>query len=642
MRHDDPEGEMSEEGACSEAASGPLRADMPQVLTIVLVCSALIGLLWLIALQRIVSEREQAVAAALKSNSNLAIAFEQQVFRMLKSAEQVAVMVRELYLRDGAATDLSAWVGPQVARESLFNIISVVDPRGDVVASTRPTALVNYADRAYFRVQQRAERDGLYVSEPVLGRVSGRWQIPMSMRITQPDGRFGGVVVLSVDPVHFTDFYRQADLGRQGLLEITGIDGIVRGRKSGGQASFGDDARALAWFQRRAAHPEGGFVDDGRATDGVTRIMSYRTVEGYPLMVAVGTAYDDEMAPVAQRRAIYVVMTAGVSVALLVLAGMLILALRRQRAVADALRTSEALFRATFHLAAMGIAHIAPDGRILRANGKFCRMLGYSGSELRQRTVFDLGDDSCQDEARQFLARRLSSEAAARSPEMEKTYRRKDGSILWVCEALGGVRDAQGRPDFLVAVTQDITEHKLLEERLSHQALHDPLTGLPNRAMFHGRLAQVLESARRHGQRAAVLYMDLDGFKAVNDGRGHAAGDALLRQVAQRLESCVRAEDTVARLGGDEFGIVLATVGRVTDCEALAHKIIEALAVPFQQRGEDRLFVSASVGIALYPIHGADVESLLAHADRAMYAAKQLGKSRFSWEPSPRDDGLPP
>lgn len=625
MTPDQPVGEVPD-GARSAAAPWRPRTEQPLTLVIALVCGVAIAGIWLTTLQRTLFEHRQAQAAAMKSNSNLAIAFEQQVFRTLKSAEQLAVFVREQYLRQGSAFDPRQWVGRHVIRESMFNIVSVADASGTIVASSLPAGPVNYADRAFFQAQQHAVRDELYVSAPVLGRVTGRWQIPMSMRITRPDGSFGGVVVVSVDPVNFTDFYRQADLGGQGLLELTGTDGIVRGRKTGGQASFGLDARSLDWFERLASGPDGNFVDNGKGVDGVARIISYRAVEGYPLIVAVGTAYDDEMAPVLQRRAIYLAMAAGASAALLTFAIVLILVLQRQRAVADALRSSEALFRATFHQAAMGIAHIAPDGRILGANDKFCRMLGYSGDELCQRTVFELSDPEQREEARQFLAHRLSAHAAAFSPEMEKTYRRKDGSVLWVCEALGVVRDTQGQPEFLVAVTQDITARKDLEARLSHDALHDALTGLPNRVMFHDRLAQVLESARRYGRCAAVLYIDLDGFKAVNDSRGHAAGDALLQQVALRLKDCVRAEDTVSRFGGDEFGIVLTTVNREQDCETVALKLIQSLTMPFQLEGGP-VRISASVGAALYPVHGIDAQTLVAHADRAMYAAKHLTKA---------------
>ncbi|MBW7902124.1 MAG: diguanylate cyclase [Rhodocyclaceae bacterium] len=604
----------------------------PQNLSIAAVCLVAVAGIWLVTLQRIAFEREQAVAAAMKSNAHLAIAFEQQVSRTLKAAEQVAAFVREQYLRQGPGIDLRRWVEQRVIREAMFTIVSVVDETGEIVGSSEATGRVNYADREFFRAQRDGAGDELFVSRPVLGRVSGRWQIPMSLRILRADGSFGGVVVMSVDPADFTDFSRQADLGARGLLELTGLDGVVRGRKIGDRNSFGLAAQELSWFQRRAAVPEEDFMDDGGAVDGVARIVSYRSMADYPLMVTVGTAYADELATVLQRRSSYLTMAAGATAALLVFAGLLMLALARQRAAADALQASEALFRATFHQAAMGIAHIAPDGRILGANEKFCRMLGYGSDELRARTVFDLSDADSREAARLFLAHRLSASSPGFSPEIEKPYRRKDGSILWVCEALGVVNDPHGRPDFLVAVAQDITARKDLEARLSHDALHDALTGLPNRVMFEDRLARVLESARRHGQPAAVLYIDLDGFKAVNDSRGHAAGDALLQQAARRLEDCVRAEDTVSRFGGDEFGIVLATLTRAQDCEVVAGKIVRALAMPFAVDGAP-VCVSASVGAALFPGHGDDIDALVAHADSAMYAAKHSGKNRFCWEP---------
>lgn len=626
-------------GAPSASAPRRLRAGVSLTFLIALVCILAIAGIWLATVQRIAFERQQAVAAAMQSNANLAIAFEQQVSRTLKAAEQVAAFVREEYRLHATGIDLHAWVAQRVIREEMFTIVSVVDEAGDIVSSSsQATGAVNYADREFFQAQRDAVGDALFVSRPVLGRVSGRWQIPMSLRITRPDGGFGGVVVLSVDPGNFTDFYRQADLGRQGLLELTGLDGVVRGRKIGSQASFGLVAGGLAWFRHHAEAPEGNLVDDGAALDGVARIVSYRTMADYPLMVTVGTARADELAPAAQRRTTYLAVAGSATAALLVFGGLLILVLRRQRAVAEALAASEALFRATFHQAAMGIAHIAPDGRILGANDKFCRLLGYGIDELRGRTVFDLSDEAHRDEARQFLAHRLSAYSPVFSPEIEKPYRRKDGTVLWVCEALGVVKDPAGRPDFLVAVVQDVTARKDLEARLSYDALHDALTGLPNRVMFEDRFARVLESARRYSRLAAVLYIDLDGFKDVNDSHGHAAGDVLLQQVARRLEGCVRAEDTIARFGGDEFGVVLTTLAQEDDAEVVAVKILQALAAPFDLGGTP-VHVSASIGAALYPLHGRSADGLVAHADHAMYAAKRAGKNRFSWEALGTDHG---
>lgn len=610
------------------------RLATPLSLAIALGCIAAVAGLWLVTLQRVAFEREQAVASAMQSNANLAIAFEQQVVRTLKAAEQVAAFVREQYLQQGTDINLRDWVQRGVIREPMFTIISVVNERGDIVSSSQETGAVNYSDRAFFQALQRSERDELFVSEPVLGRVSGQWRIPMALRIVKEGGRFGGVVVMSVDPTNFTDFYRQADLGAQGLLELTGLDGVVRGRKSGGKVSFGADARSLPWFQRQAAAPEDDLIDAHGAVDGVPRILSYRSMAGHPLMVTVGSASSEVLEPVMQRRAGYLALAAGASVALLCFGALLIVVLARQRAVADALASSEGLFRATFHQAATGIAHITPEGRILRANDKFCRMLGYSLHELRQRDLFALSDEGEREAVRRFLAQRLVAHSPVLSPEMEKAYRRKDGGLLWVYEALGLVKDAQGRPDFLVVVTQDISAHKELEMRLSHDALHDALTGLPNRVMFNDRFARVLESARRYGRRAAVLYVDLDGFKSVNDQWGHAAGDQLLQQVARRLEDCVRAEDTVARLGGDEFGIVLAAIDQVEDCEVVADKVLSAMAQPFVLDSAVAQ-VSASVGAGLYPRHGSDADALLAQADAAMYAAKQAGKNRFSTDTAP-------
>ena len=600
-------------------------------LVIALVCALAIAVIWLGTAHRIALEREQAQAAAMKSNANLAVAFEQQIFRTLKAAEQVAAFVRDQYLLHGTTIDLRRWVQQQLIRDALFTIVNVADASGNIVASSSDTLpTVSYADRAFFQLQQQNTTDALYVSAPVFGRVSGTWQIPMSLRIARADGSFAGVVVLSVNPQHFTDFYRQSDLGPQGLLELAGLDSVVRSRTVGNRNSFGIDAAKLPWFQRYPVAHEGAFVDSGEAIDHVARTISYRSVAGYPLMVTVGTPQATDMALVEQRRTAYLGVTGVASVALLAIAGLLMLMLARQRAATEALHASEALFRATFSQAAMGITHIAPDGRIVGANDKFCHMLGYRLDELRALNVLELCDTEHQAKAQQFLTERLHNRAPALSPEIEKPYRRKDGTVLWVCEALSVVTDAQGRPEYLVAVTQDITVRKNLEERLSHAALHDGLTHLPNRVMFLEQLSQLLVQARQHQQRVAVLFVDLDGFKGVNDSRGHAAGDQLLWQAARRLETCIRAGDTVARLGGDEFGIALASLAHTSDCEALAHRVIAALAQPFDIDGTPA-HISASVGAALFPAHGEEPGALLAQADTAMYAAKKAGKNRFSW-----------
>ena len=279
-------------------------ADMKLSLAAALVCGLTIAGLWLVTLQRIAFERDQVVEATMRSNANLAIAYEEQVFRTLKAAEQVAAFVREEYLRLGPDVPLKAWVERGVIREKQFTIVSVVNELGDIVASSSgsPNAgRTNYADRPFFQVQRDARQDRLFVNPPVLGRLSGQWQIPMSLRVTRSDGSFAGVVVLSVDPASLTGAYHHNDLGDQALLELAGLDGVVRAREANG--NIGTNARALPWFQRQQQAAQGSFVDDGATVDGSARIISYRTMPEHPLMVTVGTSLATAMAPAQQRQA---------------------------------------------------------------------------------------------------------------------------------------------------------------------------------------------------------------------------------------------------------------------------------------------------------------------------------------------------
>lgn len=593
-------------------------------------CALLIAALWWNTQQRIAFERDQATGAAEQANANLAIAYEQQIERMLKAAEQVAALVRKNYLEHGTLRDLPQWSSEGVIRESMFRIISVVNAQGDIVASSEAASAVNYSDRAFFRAQRERTDDTLYINAPVLGRVSGQWQVPMSLRITREDGSFGGVVVLSVDPAEFTRFSQQAQLHARGLVELTGLDGIVRSRAIGTDSRFGENAQTLPWFQRRAEQPAGAFVDDGSAIDGVPRIVSYRSVAHYPLMVTVGTSYELELAATEQRRAVYLTITTAASAALLLTTLLFMGMLARQRAAMRALRTSEAQFRATFRQAASGMAHIAPDGSILGANDTFCDLLGYSLVELRSLSFFALCDEETRTAQRALFEQRLSAPADTSAPQIEKLYRRKDGSPVWVNEALGLVLGAGGEPAFVIAVAQDISARKLLEARLSHAATHDALTGLPNRVLLLRRLERALATARAEDTQVGVLCVDLDGFKEVNDQWGHARGDLLLREVARRLRACLRAHDTVARFGGDEFSLLLPVVAQPLDCETVARKIVRALAEPYTLGGSTA-HISASVGIALFPDHGSDASALLVHADHAMYRAKRLGKNQLSW-----------
>ncbi|MBI5890009.1 MAG: EAL domain-containing protein [Nitrosomonadales bacterium] len=205
-----------------------------------------------------------------------------------------------------------------------------------------------------------------------------------------------------------------------------------------------------------------------------------------------------------------------------------------------------------------------------------------------------------------------------------------DGSMRWMRVRFKSLVDEQGRKYKLTGVSQDITEKKRSEETIWQQANFDPLTGLPNRRMFQDRLEHEIKKSHRDGSPLALMFIDLDKFKEVNDTLGHDKGDILLVEAAQRISACVRESDTVARLGGDEFTVILSELDDANSIERIAQAIIQSLVTPFQL-GEDIAFVSASIGITLYPNDASNLEMLMSNADQAMYASKSAGRNRFSY-----------
>jgi diguanylate cyclase (GGDEF)-like protein/PAS domain S-box-containing protein len=206
--------------------------------------------------------------------------------------------------------------------------------------------------------------------------------------------------------------------------------------------------------------------------------------------------------------------------------------------------------------------------------------------------------------------------------------RRKDGQIRFIHARARLYCDESGKPLRMVGTNEDITEREQMEERMAYLAHYDPLTGLANRSLFYDRLRQALSMARRNEVGLALLYMDLDGFKEVNDTLGHASGDLLLREVATRLRRCVRGSDSVARLGGDEFTIILNETHQQDDVSIVARKVIEAISAPFDLEERDAR-VSISIGIARYTEEASDEDTLVKNADEAMYKAKSAGKNTF-------------
>ena len=285
----------------------------------------------------------------------------------------------------------------------------------------------------------------------------------------------------------------------------------------------------------------------------------------------------------------------------------------------EALRESETRFRAIFDGTPVGIEIADTEGRLIATNSALQEMLGYTQEELHGLPFTEIThpDDVAAEEAldEELMAGRVDRY------QLEKRHIRKDGQPVWTRLTASEVRDSRGEPQFAIAIVEDIRERKEAEQALEYQAMHDALTDLPNRTLFHDRLEQAIASARRNGGSMAILLMDLDRFKDVNDTFGHHHGDLLLQEVSHRLRGALRESDTVSRLGGDEFGVVLPVAD---ECRAtvVATKLLQALANPYVVEGQS-FDIGASVGIALSPTHGDDANALLRRADVAMYAAKR-------------------
>jgi diguanylate cyclase (GGDEF)-like protein/PAS domain S-box-containing protein len=281
-------------------------------------------------------------------------------------------------------------------------------------------------------------------------------------------------------------------------------------------------------------------------------------------------------------------------------------------------------YRLLFERNLAGVFRGTLDGRVFECNDAYARILGF---DSRDEFLLLSGRDPAIDaEERDEMFRRLRREKALSGVEL--SVRQKDGSPIWVVENLSLIEDDNSRQAIVEGTLFDITARKLAEERVAYQAYHDSLTGLPNPELFRERFDAAIESAARTDRQLALMFLDLDQFKSVNDTRGHHVGNQLLQLVAYRLQRVLRQEDTVARLGGDEFTIVASSLHSKEEARVVAEKITEALARPFLLDGRD-IYITGSLGIAMYPDDGADYDGLLRKADIAMYRAKELGRNRY-------------
>ncbi|MFC7782634.1 GGDEF domain-containing protein [Legionella taurinensis] len=292
------------------------------------------------------------------------------------------------------------------------------------------------------------------------------------------------------------------------------------------------------------------------------------------------------------------------------------------------LAESEKRFRSAFDYAAIGMALVSLEGRWLKVNKSLCQITGYTKEELLQ---LDFQRITYPDDLQTDLSHvRQLLNGTIKYYQMEKRYIRKNGDIVWILLSGSLVRDAHGAPLYFIAQIQNIDAQKRAEHELVRMAYHDALTGLANRKQLEQSFQLFMAYAKRHKRSIALLFMDLDDFKKINDTFGHDAGDLLLIEIASRLTASVRSSDVVGRQGGDEFLIILSEISNQEEVCTVINHVFHAIQQPVFIK-EQAIFISLSMGVSLYPQDGSDLDTLIQHADAALYQVKSKGKNNFEF-----------
>lgn len=291
----------------------------------------------------------------------------------------------------------------------------------------------------------------------------------------------------------------------------------------------------------------------------------------------------------------------------------------------EQLRQSNEYLDSIISQASVGIAQTDTEGRLVLVNDRYCEILGRARSELLGLRLADVTHPDDQASQTEALAGVLET---GQPLFIEKRGIKPDGSSVWMNNHLSLSCDRDGKAQYVIQVAIDISARKENELHIQYLATHDALTDLPNRLLLKERMAHSVKAAHRHGHKLAVLFLDLNRFKLVNDSLGHDQGDYLLRVIADRLQTCVRSGDTIARLGGDEFVILLEELDYLTDVIGVGEKVLQTVSEPISLAGHE-VSISTSIGISIYPKDGVDPAVLLKAADTAMYRAKELGSGTF-------------
>lgn len=527
----------------------------------------------------------------------------------LQSAEIFRSEMATLAVHESLRSKASGW--SDVAGANVF------DASGLLINSSMrwPVADVDISDRAYFN---RLKNDASLVEEieVVSTRFGGMKAIVFARRISSTHGEFLGVVTRAIVPGTLETFFASTGLGDEAAISIHHRNGQMLARFPHVENLIGENLRRGSPDQIKVFDRTSTTTRLVSPVDGNDRLVASRMLTTEPLVVVATKTLDSTLTTWRSQTKFFVTV-AVFSVALLVLTLYLLFRQMTLRLSIEKQRLDTAMDTMT-----RGLLLFDQDERLIVCNSRYIEMYGLSTDVVKPGIHFrdlvrhrrDTGSFSGDVDA--YCDDILRAIAGSRSALVETS----DGRLI-------EIRDEPVSSGGWLATHEDVTERIRAEERIEHLAYYDYLTGLPNRILMRGHLdRRIAELAE--GKSFAILYVDVDEFKGVNDSLGHEAGDNLLCHVADRLRSCVAPEDLVARLGGDEFAIVKAGTGDRGALSAIAEQVLETIRMPVTFKGQ-AIKADASIGIAIAPEHGSNLEELLKRADIAMYAAKSNGRRTF-------------
>jgi diguanylate cyclase (GGDEF)-like protein len=597
-----------------------------------LLCILVGAIMWSAVLSRLADGKQALKQAAFREVASLAKSYAAQLSREVGRLDQITRSVAFYWEESADTLHLERQVNQDIypSEGKLDLNVVVVNRDGLVKTSLHPRAAhIDISDREYFQRHKSGQITGLQITRVDRSLTTGKPAVVFSRPLTAANGAFDGVVLVSVHPDFLASFFDQSLRSKEDRLAVVDTDGSL----IASQVSENDRShRALSKVPPKFATPKGvAAIPRDKFIDDLTRIVAWQTLDKYPLVSIVALTEENVYAPYEAMRSDYINMASGASVLLAFIAAMGLyfsvrLAERRHHAKT---------IKDTYHLATdnareaffMLRALYNPEGGIEDfivedCNERSVDFLGISRNELIGKKLSALYSEPYLTVVLNVF--RMAMEQGFYEDEHQKLIGHLQRTV-WMRRRI--IRSG----DSVALTLRDISEAKAHEQALSKLANSDALTGLPNRHWLSHYLPSSLDKAKLQATKVAIMYIDLDDFKNINNTKGHAAGDEVLHAAAQRMKVLLRPGDHVARLGGDEFTVIVEQMENDDDVAGLATRLINALSQPYSAEGHSHHAVQASIGISIYPEHGEDMPTLLKHADVAMYAAKAAGKGTYQF-----------